>query len=189
VRDVPIREHAFLSDCGTSALVTKGVGRLDVQPRFDGQSVLGRLLDREAGHFSIRPMDESAEVRWAHRRASLVLDTVWTTASGRVVVTAVLALGGHERGHELGPSTHSIRRSSTSGEGSPVFCRHDLTPTGSVSPSTRSAVIADLPYCHPLARGSSMDAHGRRGHGRSARRHCSSAGAGLTQFRPSSTGL
>lgn len=107
--DVPIRDHAFLSDCRTSALVTKN-GSVDwmCSPRFDSPSVLGRLLDSEAGHFAIRPVDASAQARWAYRSATLVLDTVWTSASGTVVVTDALALGAHEHGHDLGRTSPGV---------------------------------------------------------------------------------
>jgi len=64
--------------------------------------VFSRILDDDAGHFSIRPSDSAARSTWTYRPASLVLDTVWTTESGTLVVTDALALGKHERGHEFG---------------------------------------------------------------------------------------
>jgi len=71
-------------------------------PRFDHPPVFARLLDDDAGYFSIRPSDPAARSTWTYRPASLVLDTAWTTESGTLVVTDALALGKDERGHELG---------------------------------------------------------------------------------------
>ncbi|GAA4991091.1 hypothetical protein GCM10025734_18270 [Kitasatospora paranensis] len=54
--DVPIEGYAMVSDCQTAALISTG-GSVDwlCMPCFDARSVLGRLLDAEAGHWSIRP--------------------------------------------------------------------------------------------------------------------------------------
>ncbi len=101
--DVPLSQHALLSDCGASALVTSA-GSVDwlCLPRFDHPPVLARLLDDEAGHFSICPSESSAASTWGYRPAGLVLDTTWTSPSGSLVVTDALALGKRERGHDLG---------------------------------------------------------------------------------------
>jgi len=100
---VPLAQHGLLSDCGGSALVTSA-GSVDwlCLRRFDHPPVFSRLLDDDAGHFSIRPSDQSARSTWRYRPSSLVLDTAWTTGTGTVVVTDALALGKDERGHELG---------------------------------------------------------------------------------------
>jgi len=68
---LPIEQHAFLSDCRGSALVTKN-GSVDwwCDPRFDSPPTFARLLDDQAGHFSIasdvQPVVEDAD-RAAHR--------------------------------------------------------------------------------------------------------------------------
>ena len=53
---IPIGDHALLSDCHSAALVNReGSVEWLCFPRFDSPSVFGRLLDDEAGHWSIRP--------------------------------------------------------------------------------------------------------------------------------------
>jgi len=102
--DVPIHEHALLSDCGSAALVTVG-GSVDwlSLPRFDAAPVLARLLDDDAGHFSIAPDSPAYEVSWRYR-IGLVLETTWSSPEGELVVTDALAFGARERGHKLGLS-------------------------------------------------------------------------------------
>jgi alpha,alpha-trehalase len=57
--DVPLRQHALLSNCGSAALVTAG-GSVDwlCLPRFDSSSIFGRLLDDAAGYFLIAPQGQ-----------------------------------------------------------------------------------------------------------------------------------
>lgn len=103
--DVPIRDHALLSDCRSAALVTaQGSADWLCLPRFDSAPLFGRLLDRDAGHFLIAPAADGYSVRWRYLRSSLVLQTTWSSASGDLVVTDALALGAGERGHALGAS-------------------------------------------------------------------------------------
>lgn len=101
--DVALSEHALLSDCGSAALVT-AAGSVDwlCLPRFDSPSVLGRLLDPEAGHFLVAPTDPAATSTWRYLRSSLVLETTWTAPTGTLVVTDAMAMGKRERGHDLG---------------------------------------------------------------------------------------
>lgn len=107
--DVPLADHALLSDCRSAALVTRA-GSVDwfCLPRFDSSPVLARLLDNSAGHFLIAPMDVRTAARWTYRRSTLVLDTVWPCADGELVVTDALALGRRERGHDLGHSAPGV---------------------------------------------------------------------------------
>ena len=106
-----IAEYAFLSDCQTSALVDRA-GSIDwwCVPRFDSPSVLGRLLDAEAGHWSLCPAKRFTAER-AYVGESLVVRTVFHTSSGDVAVTDALAFAAGARGHDIGlDSPHVLLR-------------------------------------------------------------------------------
>ncbi len=107
--DVPIAEHAFLSDCRSAALLTRD-GSVDwlCLPRFDSAPVLGRLLDPGAGHLILRPVDPLAQPQRRYLAQSLVLETTWVCADGQLVVQDALALGDRERGHDLGRSSPGV---------------------------------------------------------------------------------
>jgi GH15 family glucan-1,4-alpha-glucosidase len=98
----PITDHALLSDCHSAALVSReGSVEWLCFPRFDSPSVFGRLLDDDAGHWSIRPVgDFQASRRYLDK--SMVLETTFRTANGSVTVVDALAMGASERGHNLG---------------------------------------------------------------------------------------
>ncbi|MEV0457117.1 glycoside hydrolase family 15 protein [Catellatospora methionotrophica] len=102
--DVPIADHALLSDCHTAALVTRH-GSVDwlCCPRFDSPSVFGRLLDDDAGHWSIRPVGEFTATR-RYLDQTLVLETTFHTPTGTLAVTDAMAMGPneHPHGHALG---------------------------------------------------------------------------------------
>ena len=107
--DIAVAEHAFLSDCSSTALVT-AQGSVDwlCLPRFDSPPVLARLLDDEAGYLLLRPADPTAALQRRYLPQGLVLETTWTTGTGQVVVYDALALGPHERGHDLGLSSPGV---------------------------------------------------------------------------------
>lgn len=97
-----IADYGFLSDCRSGALVGRD-GSVDwwPGPRFDGPTVFARLLDPDAGHFSIRPVEPFESTR-RYLDASLVLETTMRCASGVIRVTDCLALGSGSRGHDIG---------------------------------------------------------------------------------------
>ncbi len=107
--DVPLGEHALLSDCTTAALVT-AAGSVDwlCLPRFDSPPVLGRLLDQGAGHFLLAPATQEYTAVWRYRAPGLVLETTWSAPAGEIVVIDALAMGPHERGHDLGNSSPGV---------------------------------------------------------------------------------
>ncbi len=106
---VPISQHGLLSDCGSAALVTAS-GSVDwlCLNRFDSAPVLGRLLDDDAGHFSIAPAGLGWVPAWRYRPSGLVLETTWTSQDGELEVVDALALGPQERGHDLGRSAPGV---------------------------------------------------------------------------------
>jgi alpha,alpha-trehalase len=98
----PIAHHALLSDRHSSALVdTAGSVEWLSFPRFDSPSIFGRLLGPEAGHWQISPTGPS-QTRRRYVDRTLVLETIFTTGSGTLVLTDALALGPDNGGHRLG---------------------------------------------------------------------------------------
>ncbi|MFG2480701.1 glycoside hydrolase family 15 protein [Streptomyces fagopyri] len=101
----PIGAYAVLSDCRSAALVSD-TGSVDwlCLPRFDGPAVFARLLDQDAGHWSIRP-DAPSQVSRRYLPGTLVLETTFRTSTGTAVLLDALALGKRERGHAMGRSS------------------------------------------------------------------------------------
>ncbi len=81
----PIGDYAFIADCHTAALVSRA-GSVDwcCLPRIDSGSCFARLLDwNRGGHFQIAPR-ASWECARRYLDDTLVLETVFRTAAGRV---------------------------------------------------------------------------------------------------------
>jgi GH15 family glucan-1,4-alpha-glucosidase len=97
-----VGDLALLSDCGTAALVTLD-GAVEWWPgaRFDGPSVFSRLLDPDAGHFTIRPAGEFRSRR-RYLDGTLVLETEHDTGGAVLRVTDALAFAPGARGHDIG---------------------------------------------------------------------------------------
>jgi GH15 family glucan-1,4-alpha-glucosidase len=89
----PIGDYALLSDRRCAALVSPD-GSIDwfCRPRFDSPAVYGRLLDPDAGHWSIHPAGEYRSER-AYIGDTFVLRTVFTTPTGTAHLIDALALG------------------------------------------------------------------------------------------------
>lgn len=98
-----VAELALLSDCSTTALVTRqGTVEWWPGPRFDGPSAFSRLLDDDAGHFRVAPTGGSKSIERSYLDGTLVLQTEHTTEAGRMRVLDALALEPGARGHEIG---------------------------------------------------------------------------------------
>ena len=106
-----IAGYGLLSDCQGAALVSLA-GSVDwwCPARFDAPSVFARLLDPQAGHWSITPTSKFTATRH-YLDATMVLCTEFRTADGVLRVTDALALGPGERGHRIGSgSPHQLLR-------------------------------------------------------------------------------
>jgi len=106
--NMPIADYALLSDCRSAALVNRA-GSIDwlCFPRFDGPSVFARLLDEQAGHWSIYPVD-ATEVSRRYIEGTMALETTFRTPTGSAVLVDAMAMGRNERGHELGVDSPGI---------------------------------------------------------------------------------
>src|SRR3954471_14396115 len=108
----PIGEYGLLADCNSAALVNRD-GSIDwlCLPRYDSDAIFARILDPDAGHWSIRPAgSHSAERRYLP--GTLVLETTFTTDMGTVRLLDAMAFGEGQRGHELGfDAPHELLRS------------------------------------------------------------------------------
>ena len=98
----PIGAYGLLADCNTAALVDRH-GSIDwlCLPRYDSPAVFARILDREAGHWSIRPVGGFTTTR-QFLPGTLVLETTFATDDGAVRLTDALVFAEGQRGHELG---------------------------------------------------------------------------------------
>ena len=122
VHGLPIADYAFLSDCHGGALVSRA-GSVDwlCFPRFDAPATFGRLLDPDAGHWSISPTADCTVER-SYRDRSLVLETRFETRTGSAVLVDGLLFGRHERGHDIGDaSPHVLARILQNVEGTIEF--------------------------------------------------------------------
>jgi GH15 family glucan-1,4-alpha-glucosidase len=127
---IPIAEYGMLSDCSSAALVSRA-GSIDwlCLPRFDSPGVFSRILDPDAGHWSITPVAPYTVER-RYLPGSLVIETTFTTESGRVRLTDALAFPHGQRGHDLGhDAPHELLRLVEGVEGE-VELAFELAPRG-----------------------------------------------------------
>lgn len=101
-RSAAIEDHALISNCHGSALVTLD-GTIDwaCLPRFDSPAIFASILDADAGHWSLAPSGGGTASRH-YRGDTMVLCTEWRTETGRVEVLDLCPLGEDERGHHIG---------------------------------------------------------------------------------------
>jgi GH15 family glucan-1,4-alpha-glucosidase len=109
---LPIADYALLSDCHSAALVGRD-GSIDwlCLPRFDSHAVFARILDPEAGHWSIAPTDEDTTAERRYLPGTLVVETTFRTATGTARVTDAMLFRPGQRGHDVGQgSPHELVR-------------------------------------------------------------------------------
>src|SRR5438270_10411909 len=126
--NVPIADYALLSDCRSAALVNRA-GSVDwlCFPRFDGPSVFARLLDEQAGHWSIHAVS-ATEVSRRYIEGTMVLETTFRTPTGKAVLVDAMAIGRNERGHELGVDSPGIVLRSVSCQSGTVEIELEYAP-------------------------------------------------------------
>jgi GH15 family glucan-1,4-alpha-glucosidase len=102
VSSKPIGDYGLLADCNSAALVDRA-GSIDwlCMPRYDSPAIFARLLDPDAGHWSIEPTAPH-EVERRYLDGSLVIETTFTTGAGVVRLTDAMAFADGQRVHELG---------------------------------------------------------------------------------------
>jgi GH15 family glucan-1,4-alpha-glucosidase len=89
----PIGSYGFLSDCHTAALVSfSGSVEWLCCPRFDSPSAFAALLDRDAGHMSLRPKGVVVPISRRYEPGTLVIETTWVTDTGWAVVKDALTI-------------------------------------------------------------------------------------------------
>jgi GH15 family glucan-1,4-alpha-glucosidase len=126
----PIAEYAFLSDCETCALVApSGAVEWMCLPRFDGPSVFGALLDRDAGTFRIGPADTNTPAARRYLPGTMVLETTWGTRLGWLIVRDVLLVGPW---HDTDERSGTHRRAPTDHDAEHVLLRMLRCVNGSV---------------------------------------------------------
>jgi GH15 family glucan-1,4-alpha-glucosidase len=107
----PIADYGLLADCTSAALVDRD-GSIDwlCMPHYDSPAVFARILDPNAGHWSISPAGESTSER-RYLPGTLVIETTFTTATGTVRLTDAMAFAPSQRGHDLGRGApHEVLR-------------------------------------------------------------------------------
>jgi GH15 family glucan-1,4-alpha-glucosidase len=107
----PIGDYALLADCNSAALASRS-GSIDwlCLPRYDSPSVFARLLDPDAGHWSIRPVGAFSVAR-RYLPGTLVVETSFTTAAGTARLVDAMAFAEGQRGHDLGlDAPHELLR-------------------------------------------------------------------------------
>lgn len=79
--------------------------------RFDEPSVFGRLLDDDAGHWSIRPAGEATRIERRYVDDFPVLETTFHAPAGELRLTDALAMASGSQGHGIGGTevTHLVR--------------------------------------------------------------------------------
>jgi alpha,alpha-trehalase len=108
----PVADYGLLADCNSAALVDRD-GSIDwlCLPRYDSSALFARLLDPDAGHWSIRPVGSFSTER-RYLPGTLVIETIFTSETGSVRLLDAMAFAEDQRGHALGfDAPHEILRS------------------------------------------------------------------------------
>ena len=107
----PVGDYGLLADCHSAALVSKD-GSIDwlCLPRYDSPAVFTRLLDPDAGHWSIRPAAPFEATR-RYLPGTLIIETTFTTDEGTVRLLDAMGFAERQRAHDLGiDAPHELLR-------------------------------------------------------------------------------
>lgn len=137
----PIADFGLLADCNSAALVDRhGAISWLCLPRYDSPAVFAALLDPDGGHWSIRPVKAHRSVR-RYLPGTLVIETTFTTETGRAKVLDAFAFQTGQRGHELGLAAPHLLLRLVHGLAGEVAFELELAPRpeyGLVKPLFRS---------------------------------------------------
>jgi alpha,alpha-trehalase len=99
---LPVADYGLLADCNSAALLARD-GSIDwlCLPHYDSPAVFARILDPDAGHWSIAPTAPFASER-RYLPGTLVVETTFTTDSGVARLVDAMAFAPGQRGHDLG---------------------------------------------------------------------------------------
>src|ERR1700742_1741764 len=90
-----IEDYAMIGDCRTAAIVGRD-GSIDwfCVPRFDSEAVFAALLGtKDNGRWLIEPSGKKFSTRRQYRGESLILETIFTTPTGKARVTDFMPPG------------------------------------------------------------------------------------------------
>jgi GH15 family glucan-1,4-alpha-glucosidase len=113
-----IQDYAIIGNGRSAALISKR-GSLDwlCWPRFDSPSIFGALLDREiGGYWSIQPAEELRVFRQYIENTN-VLRTVFSTASGKIVLTDFMPVTSEQQKRRMLWPDHELIRQLRCTEG------------------------------------------------------------------------
>ncbi len=105
-----IHDYGIIGDCRSAALISRD-GSLDwlCWPRFDSPPMFARLVDLDAGHWSIRPTSP-AQISRAYVDGTNALATRFETATGSCTLIDVMTVASEEtKHHELVPDHEVLR--------------------------------------------------------------------------------
>src|SRR2546423_340840 len=137
----PIADYAFLSDLEVAALVAPS-GNVEwlCLPQFDSPSVLGAILDRDAGRFRVGPTDVQVPAARRYLPGSMILETTWKTRTGWLVVRDALTIGAW---HHVDERAHRQRRPPADWEAEHVLVRTARCAQGIVELSVECEPVFD----------------------------------------------
>ncbi len=104
---LPIGAYGLIGDCRSAALVGSD-GSIDwlCLPRFDDEAVFGRILDaRKGGSWQLHPVGRH-RVHQRYRDRTNLLDTVFATGTGLVVVTDFMPVDEQDVLQHARPHNH-----------------------------------------------------------------------------------